>query len=105
MAIKNKSLVRDDVFFKRLSIAETEGKRTEIRGIQAEYDLQRTMTEETVRNIQLEMSEKARTGELTFADVQATIDQMSKMPEFTDADISKVKAFLPKTPLIAAKYY
>ena len=92
------------VFIEGLRIAEAEGKRTEIRGIQAEYDLQRTMTEETVRNIQLEMSEKARAGELTFADVQATIDQMSKMPEFTNADISKVKEFLPKTPdAIAAK--
>ena len=92
------------VFIEGLRIAETEGKRTEIRGIQAEYDLQRTMTEETVRNIQLELSEKARTGELTYADVQATIDKMLKMPEFTDADISKVKAFLPKTPdAIAAK--
>ena len=92
------------VFIEGLRIAETEGKRTEIRGIQAEYALQRTMTEETVRNIQLELSEKARAGELTFADVQATIDKMSKMPEFTDADISKVKEFLPKTPdAIAAK--
>ena len=85
-------------FVERLRIADAEGKVTERRGIQAEYDLQRTYTEEAVRGIQLEMSEKARNGELTFGDVQATINQMSQSPEFTDSDISKVKAFLPKTP-------
>ena len=91
-------------FIERLRIADTEGKITERRGVQAELDLQRTMTEETVRGIQLEMSEKARNGELTYEDVQATITQMSQLPEFTDSDISKVKAFLPKTPdAIAAK--
>ena len=87
-----------EVFFKRLSIADTEGKRTEVRGVQAEQALQRTMTEETVRNIEQELSEKARNGQLTFADVQATITEMSKLPEFTDQDISKIKAYLPKTP-------
>jgi hypothetical protein len=92
-------------FIQRLRIADAEGKETERRGIQAEYALQRTLTEETVRNIEAEMSEKARNGQLSFGDVLATITEMSKAPEFTKSDISKIKEFLPKTPdgLVAKK--
>ena len=87
-----------EAFFDRLSIAETEGKRAEIRGIEAEHDLQRTYTKETLRNIKLELDEKVRLGQAGYGDIMATVNAMSKLPEFTKEDISEIKAYIPKTP-------
>ena len=87
----------------RLRMAELDGTSLERRSIQAEQQLQRAETDQTMRAVVTEMSEQARTGTLQFDSIVATIQEMESQPGiFSQEDVNKVKAFLPKTPDVAA---
>lgn len=87
----------------RLRMAELDGTTFARRSIQAEQQLQRAETEQTMRAVVSEMSEQAINGTLEYNNIVATINEMEAQPGvFTQDDINQVKAFLPKTPSVAA---